>query len=189
MLNRRHPLTTWERCSTPFGLARVRDRLMKRGEVSHEVERLNVMREQLQAVERVRNETLVSESDDKMIVIAQRLHRLHGIGAETATVLAREAFYRRFDNRRQLASFAGLTPTPYASGARQRDRVSRRPAMSGYATCGSNSPGLGCATSREAGWHSGTVREPTLDPARGRLALSLSHASCSSRCGGLLKTG
>jgi len=100
----------------------VRDRLTKRGEVSHEVERLDVTREQLQAVERVRNETLVSESDDKMIVIAQRLHRLHGIGAETATVLAREAFYRRFDNRRQLASFAGLTPTPYASGARQREQ-------------------------------------------------------------------
>ena len=91
-------------------------------ELVREVERLNTVREQLQAVEKVRNDTLVSEGDDKMIVIAQRLHRLHGIGAETATVLAREAFYRRCDNRRQLASFAGLTPTPYASGARQREQ-------------------------------------------------------------------
>lgn len=91
-------------------------------ELVREVERLNIVREQLQAVEKVRNETLVSDADDKMIVIAQRLHRLHGIGAETATVLAREAFYRQFDNRRQLASFAGLTPTPYASGARQREQ-------------------------------------------------------------------
>lgn len=91
-------------------------------ELIREVERLNVTREQLQAVEKVRNDTLISESDDKVIVIAQRLHRLHGIGAETATVLAREAFYRQFDNRRQLASFAGLTPTPYASGGRQREQ-------------------------------------------------------------------
>lgn len=91
-------------------------------ELVREVERLNVVREQLQTVEKVRNETLVAETDNKMIVIAQRLHRLHGIGAETATVLAREAFYRQFGNRRQLASFAGLTPTPYASGARQREQ-------------------------------------------------------------------
>lgn len=91
-------------------------------ELVREVERLNIVREQLQAVEKIRNETLVSEADDKVIVIAQRLHRLHGIGAETATVLAREAFYRQFNNRRQLASFAGLTPTPYASGARKREQ-------------------------------------------------------------------
>jgi transposase len=91
-------------------------------ELIREVERLNVTREQLQVVEKIRNDTLVSESDDKVVVIAQRLHQLHGIGAETATVLAREAFYRQFDNRRQLASFAGLTPTPYASGSRQREQ-------------------------------------------------------------------
>jgi transposase len=40
----------------------------------------------------------------------RRLVKLHGIGAEFATVLTREVFYRPFQNRRQVASYVGLTP-------------------------------------------------------------------------------
>ena len=50
------------------------------------------------------------------------LARLKGIGANDATLLAHEVFYRRFDNRRELASWAGLTPTPWASGDVDRDQ-------------------------------------------------------------------
>jgi len=50
------------------------------------------------------------------------LCRIRGIGANFAAVLAREVFYRSFDNRRQLASYVGITPMPYQSGGMDRDR-------------------------------------------------------------------
>jgi transposase len=42
--------------------------------------------------------------------------RLRGIGPETASVLAGEAFFRDFRNRREVASYAGLAPSPWQSG-------------------------------------------------------------------------
>jgi len=51
-----------------------------------------------------------------------KLIRIRGIGPTLATVLATELFYRRFDNRRQVASYTGLTPTPYSSGSTSRDQ-------------------------------------------------------------------
>jgi len=45
------------------------------------------------------------------------LLRLKGIGQEFAAVLWMEAFYRSFGNRRQLAAFGGLAPTPWQSGS------------------------------------------------------------------------
>src|SRR5512147_232247 len=50
------------------------------------------------------------------------LAKLRGIGPEFATVLATEVFHRRFENRRQLAAFVGLTPSPYMSGDLRRDQ-------------------------------------------------------------------
>ena len=37
-------------------------------------------------------------------------------------MLANEVFYRRFDNRRQVGAYAGLTPSLFASGAMRRDQ-------------------------------------------------------------------
>ena len=45
------------------------------------------------------------------------LAQLKGIGAQIATVLWSEALYRHFDNRRQVAAYAGLAPTPWKSGS------------------------------------------------------------------------
>jgi transposase len=45
-----------------------------------------------------------------------RLLRLKGIGPETASVLENEAFFRDFRNRREVASYAGLAPSPWQSG-------------------------------------------------------------------------
>ena len=47
---------------------------------------------------------------------------IRGIGSNFAAVLTREVFYRSFDNRRQLASYVGITPMPYQSGNMDRDR-------------------------------------------------------------------
>ena len=54
--------------------------------------------------------------------MAARLVRLRGVGANDAAVLAHEVFWREFRNRRELASWAGLAPAPWASGASERCR-------------------------------------------------------------------
>ncbi|MDE0406325.1 MAG: IS110 family transposase [Alphaproteobacteria bacterium] len=50
------------------------------------------------------------------------LTRLRGIGANDATLLVHEVFYRDFDNRREVAGWAGMAPAPWASGTVQRDQ-------------------------------------------------------------------
>ena len=47
---------------------------------------------------------------------------LKGIRPNDATLLTHEIFYRGFRNRRELASWVGLTPTPWASGDVQYDQ-------------------------------------------------------------------
>lgn len=55
--------------------------------------------------------------------VVQQLSALRGIGTRSAWLLDKELFgWRRFDNRRQLASCIGLTPTPYASGTSAREQ-------------------------------------------------------------------
>src|SRR5260221_13488653 len=48
---------------------------------------------------------------------AAMLTRLKGIGPQTAAVLWSEGLFRQFDNRRQVAAYAGLAPTPWQSGS------------------------------------------------------------------------
>src|SRR5260370_27714650 len=50
------------------------------------------------------------------------LKDIRGIGSNFAAVLVREVLYRSFANRRQLASYVGITPMPYQSGDMDRDR-------------------------------------------------------------------
>ncbi len=50
------------------------------------------------------------------------LLEIKGIGAEFAAGLWLEALFRHFDNRRQLASYAGLAPTPWQSGSVDREQ-------------------------------------------------------------------
>lgn len=54
--------------------------------------------------------------------IALRLSHIRGVGPQLAAVLASEVFYRTFRNRREVASYVGLSPTPYASGGVSRDQ-------------------------------------------------------------------
>lgn len=50
------------------------------------------------------------------------LSRIRGVGDNFAAVLTREVFYRRFRDRRQLASYVGIAPMPHQSGTMDRDR-------------------------------------------------------------------
>ena len=47
---------------------------------------------------------------------------LRGIGPAFASVLVREVFWRKFENRRQVGSYLGLAPSPYDSGGSRRSQ-------------------------------------------------------------------
>ena len=53
---------------------------------------------------------------------AALLVKMKGIGANDALLLQHEVLYRDFRNRRELASWAGLTPTPWSSGGVENDQ-------------------------------------------------------------------
>jgi transposase len=92
-------------------------------ELDRELRRLELVLEQLQVVESERDAVACrADPKDARERMIGRLMRLRGIGPEIATVLVREMFYRDFANRRQVASLAGLTPSPYASGGMMRDQ-------------------------------------------------------------------
>jgi transposase len=55
------------------------------------------------------------------------LMRLKGIGREFGAVIWSERPFRRFDNRRQVAAFAGLAPTPWQSGQIDREQGVSKP--------------------------------------------------------------
>src|SRR5258708_34862731 len=50
------------------------------------------------------------------------LINLNGIGPEFTAVLWPEGFYRSFANRKQVAPYASLAPTPWQSGAVAREQ-------------------------------------------------------------------
>ena len=53
------------------------------------------------------------------------LLNIKGIGPEFAAILWSEGLFRHFDNRRQVASYAGLAPTPWQSGSVSEQGVSK----------------------------------------------------------------
>ena len=84
--------------------------------LEREATRLELVREQIQALEKERKE-LLKNSSDPAIEQVRRLLRLKGIGMNSAWVDVMEFFaWRGFHNRREVAALAGLTPTPYRSG-------------------------------------------------------------------------
>ena len=62
-------------------------------------------------------DALLKPASDEAASPAAMLARLKGIGPETAAVLWSEGLFRQFDNRRQVAAYAGLAPTPWQSGS------------------------------------------------------------------------
>lgn len=84
--------------------------------------RLELVIAQMAELERDRDavaEAVAPDAGGKMI---QQLCSLRGIGVQSATVLVREAFVRRFANGKALGSYAGLTATPYSSGGIEREQ-------------------------------------------------------------------
>ena len=94
-----------------------------RREIERELQRLELVLEQLEAVEAERDAAVAAPAvEDADAAKVALLARLGGIGNELATVLVREGPYRSFTNRKQVAAYAGLTPMPFASGERHREQ-------------------------------------------------------------------
>jgi transposase len=94
-----------------------------RREIEREFKRLELVLEQIAAVEAERDASVAAPAaDDPDAAKVAQLAKLGGIGIELANVLVREALYRSFSNRREVAAYAGLTPSPYTSGERHRDQ-------------------------------------------------------------------
>lgn len=92
-----------------------------KAQISRELDRLELVMAQIRAIEAERDELLASERKEASSAVAM-LENVRGIGPEFASMLWAEGFYRKFDNRRQVAAYAGLAPTPWQSGSVDRDQ-------------------------------------------------------------------
>jgi transposase len=92
-----------------------------KAQIGRELDRLELLLEQLKAVEAERN-ALLEPANDAAPVAVQALAGLRGIGLEFTAVLWSECLFRPFSNRRQIAAYAGLAPTPWQSGSVQHEQ-------------------------------------------------------------------
>lgn len=87
-----------------------------------EQQRLELLGQQIRELEAERAE-LVREWQGQEAEKVRQLLLLRGIGINSAWLYVMEFFaWRKFANRRELASLAGLTPTPYQSGSSGREQ-------------------------------------------------------------------
>ena len=94
-----------------------------RAEIAREFERLHLVLQHMTALDADRHAALTDETSAfPERRKAASLTKLAGIGPISATALVAEVFHRRFQNRKHLASYLGLAPTPYASGDNERDQ-------------------------------------------------------------------
>lgn len=88
-------------------------------EVRRALARIEVLEAQIKEIEAERTALIDRAAPDSP---APMLLRLRSIGQEFAAVLSLEGFNRSFANRRQVASYGGLVPTPWKSGKIDRDQ-------------------------------------------------------------------
>jgi len=91
-----------------------------KAEIIRELDRFDLVLRQIAGIEAERDALVKSDSTDE--APAALLMKLKGIGPEFAAVLWLEGLFRRFANRRQLAAYAGLVPSPWQSGSVNRDQ-------------------------------------------------------------------
>ena len=89
-------------------------------EIKHEHARLMLVREQLAAQPQTAAD--LSPAAAQMAKRSELLLRLKCLGPAFATTLTNEVFYKDFRNRREVASYFGLTPSPWQSGGIDRDQ-------------------------------------------------------------------
>jgi transposase len=106
-------LRTWDGEQLPLEL---KDRIIR------EYDRLRLVEDQISLLEAEKRKRLMNPDTESLQKVAQ-LRMLAGIGAVSSWTFVMEFFsWREFRNRRQVAALAGLTPTPYDSGASRREQ-------------------------------------------------------------------
>jgi transposase len=97
-----------------------------KAQISRELDRLELLLDQIKVVEAEQDALLAAAMTPAGTATAPRpvtmLLALKGIGANFAAALWCEAFYRQFANRRQLAAYGGLAPTPWQSGGIEHEQ-------------------------------------------------------------------
>ena len=91
-------------------------------QIGRELDRLELLLDQIKEAEAERDALLAAPPQPAAPAPCGRmLLEFKGIGsAELAAVLWLEALFRHFDNRRQVAAYAGLAPTLWQSGSVNR---------------------------------------------------------------------
>ena len=154
-------------------------------QIVRELDRLEVVLEQLKTVEAERNALLKPATGPAASPPAMLL-ALKGIGPETAAVLWSEGLFRQFDNRRQVAAYAGLAPTPRQSGSIDHEQGVSKAGNPRLRTTWSSWPGYGCRTSRPRRSACGsTSGSGALVGGCAKRPSSPWRASSSSPCGGI----
>jgi len=94
-----------------------------KAQISRELARLELLLEQIKAMEAERD-ALFAAAKATMPASGPvaMLLEIKGIGPEFAAILWMEAFFRSFANRKQVAAYAGLAPTPWQSGSVDREQ-------------------------------------------------------------------
>ncbi|MGH8577581.1 MAG: IS110 family transposase [Gammaproteobacteria bacterium] len=92
-------------------------------EIERELHRLAFVDEQIAAVEKRRAAALAAApAEDGAAGQVKALQRLRGLGIEFSSMLVREVYYRQFANRRKVASYVGLTSSPFRSGSTDHEQ-------------------------------------------------------------------
>ncbi len=90
--------------------------------LKRELALLVFLKEQMAALEGERKEEL-SRGEEPDLEKVEALQKLRGLGPTGSWVLVREFFgWRKFNNRKEVASLAGLTSTPFKSGKMEREQ-------------------------------------------------------------------
>ena len=92
-----------------------------KAQIRRELDRLELLLAQIKAAEAERDALLAAEQTKAPVPPAMLLG-VKGIGPEFAAVLWSEGLSRPFENRRQVAAYAGLAPTPWQSGSVDREQ-------------------------------------------------------------------
>jgi len=95
-----------------------------KAELLRENERLMLLRQQRQAQEKEKRRLLEEELENYPVLEQiKKLQLLRSIGDASSWIYVMEFFgWRDFNNRKEVASLAGLTPTPFSSGNGNREQ-------------------------------------------------------------------
>ena len=91
-------------------------------ELRREHARLMLVREQLDELARASARTALTPAAAQMAQNRDFLRRLKSLGPAFGTTLSQEVFYKDFRNRREVAAYFGLAPSPWQSGGIDREQ-------------------------------------------------------------------